>query len=354
MSGFSVRRLAIINVFGVAAVVAGCGGGGDEAPSAAPAAPAPVALTPQLNRAQLKPVAAGIHSDVLRAANIASSAVGSYKGLGQFLSLGSGTFQCSLSVPGTLSLSVTDQATVAFLGAGDAVAMNFQSCNLRDVGQDAVLDGQQTMRVIASTGVPATSGAWDAEMSTTWNGLRSSAGSNLIASKLDGTVTFAMSGTASGTTTVTSNTPSLVQTEVLTSAIAGVASGTALSSFTFVDFTTIHSTGATGSSASVQGKTVYQKLGSPGVSPITSTYSTSVPFQTNASGQAIAGTVTVQASAWRGVTINGQALANISLPARTTFRWVVLDTTSVRLHTDENSDGVDESVHVFTFAELAQ
>jgi hypothetical protein len=68
----------------------------------------------------------------------------------------------------------------------------------------------------------------------------------------------------------------------------------------------------------------------------------------------MSGSVQVQASAWRGITVNGQVVPGVKLPGRTTLRWTVVDANSVRLETDENSDGVIESSFVFTFAELSQ
>jgi len=350
-----LRSAALASLFCSTLLIAGCGGGGSAAAPAPAAAPAaPQALSPQLNRSQLKAVAASIYDDVLRAGRVAAAAKTTYQGAGQLFAIGTQTFQCSTSAPGTLALVITDQATAAQFDAGDTLSIQYQNCDLSSIGQNSTLDGTQLLTLESATGVPVDTSAWTARMTIAWTALASTANASLTGSKLDGSVRFDMSGTPAGLSVVSADMAALTQTDYLATKIANLPVNTALSSLAFQNFTLLHRSDLNGSSSSVQGKTVYRALGTPGSAPVTTTYTTNLPFLTTPAGVPVQGDLVAVASALRSVTLNGQVLPNLSLPASTTFRWVVLDATTLRLDTDENSDGVNESSFTFTFTEITQ
>ena len=339
---------------GACLALSACGGGGgtsQDAAATAAAPPAPAALTPQLNRAQLLTVAAGIYHDVLRGESLALAGLSTYEGLPPYLTPARQNWICGGA--GSLTVAAADANVAAALDAGDAISMQFNQCRIDASAQAPTLDGQQAFAVASASGAPVSMGTWSARMTTTWTDLRSSSSASLMASALNGAMTFDMARNGVDVN-VTATAASLTQADVLTSAIAGLPSGSALTTLEFAAYTATSSVNADRRQISVQGRLVYRQPTQPNSSPVTATYTTLAPFIATFSRTPVSGIVQVQAASWRGVAVNGQVILGVGFPGLTTFRWTVLDALSVRLDTDENSDGVNESSHVFTFAELAQ
>ena len=358
MADLVLRRRALASLCFSTAFLAACGGGGGAAapaPAPAPAAApvAPPALTPQLSRTQLKAVAASIYDDVLRSSRVASASTAAYQNMGQLFALGTQSFQCSTGEAGTLALLVTDHGAASQLDGGDTVSLTYEDCDLSSIGINATMAGVQSLALDSATGTPSAGTTWAAQLTISWTALASTPNNSIIGYRYDGSVTVSMSASAAGTSVLTADLSGLTQTDYMTAQIAGLPANTPLSSLAYQDFTLLYSTDLGGSSASMHGETVYRALGDPTSSPVTTTYTTNVAFLTTPSGVPVRGDLRAVASALRPLTLNGQSYAYLNLPASTTFRWVVLDASTVRLDTDENSDGVNESSMTFTFAEIA-
>jgi hypothetical protein len=339
-----------LGALGVCLVLSACGGGGGSE-TANPISPTSATSTPQLSRAQLLTVAADIYADVRRSESIALAALSTYEGLSAYLSPASQSWICAGA--GSFSVAASDVNVAAALDTGDMISMDFNQCRIDTSTQGPTLDGQQAFSVASTSGTPVAMGVWSTRTTMTWTKLRSSSGGDLMAPELDGAMTFDM--TSNGVAVdVTASATSLTQADVLTSSIAGLPSGQALTSLEYAAFTATSSVNADRRQISIQGQMVYRQPSNPTAAPVTATYTTLAPFTATFSRTPISGSVQMKASSSRGVSVNGQVIPGVTFPGLTTFRWTVLDGASVRLDTDENSDGVNESSHVFTFVELAQ
>jgi hypothetical protein len=330
-----------------------CGGGGSsDTPSGGTLATAQV-YKAQLTREQLRSVAAAVYSDIGAAKGVGASAVSTYGSMSTLFGYANQTFACGTGNAGTFAISVTDRGTVGKFDAGDVIAIKNQNCNFASNGFAQTTQGTQTMTLDAGASAPVAGAAWSAKITFDWTDLRSKPNNSLLGTGFNGATTITVDTAADGTSTATSVTNGLTLAHYADAALGGVPTGTAVSSLSYESFTLVYKADATGASASINGRTVYRQPQDPSFSPVTTTYATTTPFRTDATGHPVQGDIRSLSTALRPLMLNGQTVvAGIGFPASAAFRWVVLNATTLRLDADENGDGISDSSTTFTFAEI--
>ena len=292
--------------------LAGCGGGGGgDAPTAGTTTAVTRSVTPQLSREQLKAVAASIQSDLLRARAVSSAAESNYRNFATLLAHGDTTLLCAANGAGTLALDVTDQGVQGQSDAGDRLAMQYQQCNLADIGVNETSQGLQTTTLTSVVGTPLSGTTWSAQMTMNWADLRTKPNNSLLGTGMNGTTTFALGESAPGFTNVTTVMAGLTLADYLDANFGGVSTTKPVSELAYQDFTLPYAADVTGTSSSVQGRTVYSAPQNPKQSPVTTTYATNLPYRTDSSGQPVLGDLVAKSSAVRSVTLNGLPISGL-------------------------------------------
>jgi len=348
------RYAALAGTMMAVAALTACGGGGGStpaptaAPQAAPAAPAPQVA--QLSRDDVRRAAQAMLEDARRAqvlGDAALNAYGSYVGL-----VGIAPQSVACGTHGSAAVDSVDTGATGLPDAGDNVRIQYQLCDASfgTVTNPDLTNGTFTLTWNSANGLPGSGSAWTASVLQQWSTLESTSGT-ITSQQVDGSMTLAMSGGASASSVVDATLSALTLTDYAT--LPGMTK-MALSELTYDGMTLHYALSATGFDSTISGKTHYRQPSDPSFQAATTTYTTQQALHADANGLLMSGRFTAVVTALRPLSVNGSVVqGGVMLPGSATVVLTIVDSATVRVDVDENSDGALESTFTYAMSEFS-